>query len=179
MHIENLASVLTEVKSEEMQSRLDERLLAFTTGEIDHASEAFLSLWKSLVRRESNVTIRDTRSNAVSPSRFRKRFALTYVQQPGHPPSAGSQPLNKALIKSIRQGLFCDRRYSAKLDDTGKWRAPVYVSSIVLGDAVRGLNFRKSLSTSKISHLIQAPQSNRGSEGQWNKGLRRWLRFGQ
>ena len=91
MHVENLASVLTEVESEEMQNHLEERLQAFTTGEIDRASEAILPLWRSLTQRESNETIHGTRSNAGSPSRLRKRFTLTHVQQ-RDPPSAGSHP---------------------------------------------------------------------------------------
>ena len=48
IHVKNLASVLTRVDSGQLQDQLDERLRAFADGEIDHASEAFSSLWKTL-----------------------------------------------------------------------------------------------------------------------------------
>lgn len=67
MHVENLASILTEDTSGSVQDRLDERLQAFTEGEIDHASEAFSSLWEILLKGESGKAIRDTRSNTVRP----------------------------------------------------------------------------------------------------------------
>ncbi|KAF9647698.1 hypothetical protein BDM02DRAFT_3187774 [Thelephora ganbajun] len=48
MHVENLASILTKVDSGEAQGQLNERLQAFVEGEIDHTSEAFSSLWRTL-----------------------------------------------------------------------------------------------------------------------------------
>lgn len=50
MHVENLASTLTEADSGEVEDRLDERLRAFAEGQIDYASEAFSSLWKILTQ---------------------------------------------------------------------------------------------------------------------------------
>lgn len=51
IHVKNLASVLTETDSGQLQDRLDERLRAFADGEIDHASEAFSSLWRTLTTK--------------------------------------------------------------------------------------------------------------------------------
>lgn len=118
MHIENLASILTEVDSGEVQDQLDERLQAFSEGEIDHASDAFSSLWMRLTQNGGGETPCETRSRVQSE-------ALS---------STVSPPLSIALIKSMRKGSFCDRRYMAKREDTGKWRSPVYISSVVLGD---------------------------------------------
>ena len=50
IHVENLASILTKVDTVEVQDQLNERLQAFADGEIDHASEAFSSLWRTLTR---------------------------------------------------------------------------------------------------------------------------------
>ena len=65
MHVENLASTLIEVDSGELQDQLNERLQAFTEGEIDHASEAFSSLWKILTPSGGGETTRDIRRNPV------------------------------------------------------------------------------------------------------------------
>ena len=48
IYVKNLVSVLTKTDSGQLQDRLDERLRAFADGEIDHASEAFSSLWRTL-----------------------------------------------------------------------------------------------------------------------------------
>ena len=144
MHVKNLASVLIKANSEETQNQLDERLQAFAAGEIDHASDAFSSLWRVLVQRKSSESVQP-RSDAVRPSCLRRWFILMHVWQSGSPPSAGSPLLNTALIKSIRQGLFCDRRYLVKLEDTEKRRVPIYVSSAVLGGVEDKLNIRKPI----------------------------------
>ena len=71
MHVENLASILIKAKSEETQNQLDERLQAFAAGEIDHASDAFSSLWRVLAQSESSGSVQP-RSDAVRPSCLRR-----------------------------------------------------------------------------------------------------------
>jgi len=53
-----------------------------------------------------------------------------------------------ALIKSIRRGVFFDRKYWARHSKTGDIMKPVYFSSIVMGDKTQELNSR----TSKSGH---------------------------
>ncbi|KAF9642233.1 hypothetical protein BDM02DRAFT_3264538 [Thelephora ganbajun] len=137
MHVENLASILIKVDSEEVQGQLNERLQAFSEGEIDHASEAFSSLWRTLTcggGDRGDETTRNTRQDT-------ERFSFSPIFVP-----AQDLPLKMALIKSIRQGSFCDRRYLAKREHTGKWRAPVYISSIVLDEIEPALNTRGQMS---------------------------------
>ena len=78
MHVENLASVLIKANSEETQNQLDERLQAFAAGEIDHASDAFSSLWRVLAQRKSSKRVQP-RSDAVRPSCLRRWSILMYV----------------------------------------------------------------------------------------------------
>ena len=73
LHVGNLTSILTEVGSGEVQDQLDERLRAFAEGEIDHASEAFSSLWKVLTSSRSGEVFRP--SSVRLPS-FRGRLIL-------------------------------------------------------------------------------------------------------
>ena len=134
MHVENLASVLTEVHSGELKDQLDERLRAFVEGEIDHASEAFSSLWRALTDGGGGETSFEIRllEGRSSPTPLRRSQPLI-------------TSLKVALIKSIRQGSFCDRKYSVKINNTGNLRTPVYTSSIVLGDIEPRLNTCKLL----------------------------------
>lgn len=68
IHVENLASILTQVDSVEVQDQLNKQLQAFAEGEIDHASEAFSSLWRTLTHG------RDTKAGAKkNPYRVRSR----------------------------------------------------------------------------------------------------------
>ena len=144
MHVENLASILAGVDSGAVRDQLDERLQSFSEGEIDHASDAFSSLWIKLTQSWGCETPRGTRSSVVRFRFIQKSLALISFAQPLETPLLAEPPLLRvALIKSIRQGLFCDRKYMAKREDTGEWRSPVYVSSIVLGDIELALNARE------------------------------------
>lgn len=144
MHVENLASILTGVNPGEVQYRLNERLQAFAEGEIDHASEAFSSLWRTLTHSGGGRTTLGSGWSSVGSSFPGRRLILISESQWwGSPPATELTPLRIALIKSIRQGSFCDRKYSAKQKDAGDLRAPVYISSIILGDTEPKLNTRK------------------------------------
>ena len=71
MHAENLATILTGFNSGEAQDRLDEQLRYFAEGEIGHASEAFSSLWRTLIQGRGRKTTCDTRLNTVHLSTLR------------------------------------------------------------------------------------------------------------
>ena len=73
MHVDNLASILTKADSGEAQDELDERLRGFAEGEIDHASEAFSSLWRTITRSRGPTceTARGVDLNSVRFSSFR------------------------------------------------------------------------------------------------------------
>ena len=140
MYVDNLGSALAKDGSGEVRSHLDERLRAFAKGEIDHASEAIASLWRALIQRSKSPTIS---SNVVCFSSLWNCPTSIYRQGPTPPTEQPTLKLKTALIKSVRQGTFCDRRYLAKRGNRGKRQALVYFSSIVLGDSEFALNTRK------------------------------------
>lgn len=72
IHVENLTSILTEVDSGEVSDQLDERVQAFGEGEIDHASDAFSSLWKALTQSGGKKAARNARSSTVRFSMIRE-----------------------------------------------------------------------------------------------------------
>jgi len=85
MHVGNLASTLTKADSGEMQDQLDERLQAFAEGEIDHASEAFSSLWKAVTHSGGSTvsTPRRTGLGFVRFQLFRGWLILIYLDSSG------------------------------------------------------------------------------------------------
>jgi len=140
MHVENLASVLTEVNSGELKDQLNGRLRAFAEGEIDHASDAFSSLWRILTNSGDGETNCDICRNIIHFLEGQSNPTPVLPLGGSQFPATEPTPLEVALLKSIRQGLFCDRKYSTKRNNTGNWRTPVYMSSIVLGDIEPRLN---------------------------------------
>ena len=153
MHVDNLSSILIKTDSGGVEGKLDERLQAFAKGEISHASEAFSSLWRILTQNED--TTGETACEA-DPSPVRPPPVWGWAW--------GLRPLETALIKSIQRGSLCDRRYLAKRDNSGKSRAPIYISSIVLGATESTLNTRKLLFIHEHPHRTQMFHSNQGSE---------------
>lgn len=74
------------------------------------------------------------------------------VQQAASPKHWES--VKTALIKSIREGVFFDRKYWAKHSKTGDALKPVYLSSTIMSDKSQQLNkctskFRSALNPLK------------------------------
>ena len=64
--------------------------------------------------------------------------------------------VNIALIKSIRRGVFFDRKYWARHLRTGDVMKPIYFSSIVMGDKIQELNSRASKSGYESTEALSA-----------------------
>ena len=56
---------------------------------------------------------------------------------------ANCELVESALIKSIRTGMFFDRRYWARYSKTAKVLQPIHISSTVAGDKLRRINDRE------------------------------------
>lgn len=87
IYVENLASILTGADPGELQDQLDERLQALTEGEIDHASEAFLSLWRNLTHGGGGEPARRIRFDIVRFPSFQETTDpdLIIHTEPGTP----------------------------------------------------------------------------------------------
>ena len=60
-----------------------------------------------------------------------------------------------ALIKSIREGTFFDRKYWARYSKAGDVLKPVYFSSTIMGDMVQQLDKRASRSGCRFSQVLR------------------------
>ena len=62
-----------------------------------------------------------------------------------------------ALIKSIRNGVFFDRKYWTRHSKTGDVLKPVYFSSVIMGDKVQQLNNCTLKLGYRISEALRVP----------------------
>ena len=63
--------------------------------------------------------------------------------------------MKTALIKSIRKGVFFDRKYWARHSKVGDVLKPVYFSSIIMGDKTQQVNGCASNSRYKFSTVLR------------------------
>lgn len=160
MHTHRLVSDLShadEKSAEDMCAKIDGRIDRYSNGDLDYAVDAVTLLWKLSMAAGSPPSPK-LRSELGGPLSFRSSRPLSPA--PGHsrrsrsppPPRCFSEadffvsyPANRelvesALIKSIRTGMFFDRRYWARHSKTAKTLQPIHISSIVAGDKLRRIN---------------------------------------
>ncbi|KAF9645692.1 hypothetical protein BDM02DRAFT_471820 [Thelephora ganbajun] len=121
--IEQLAFVLMEDSTETTRASVDKKIDNFVEGDLEHASEMLSVLWE-IANKDGDIT---------APSKTVP--AAAQVTSPAH---WGS--VKVALIKSIRKGVFFDRKYWARHSKAGDILKPVYFSSIIMNDKAQQLN---------------------------------------
>ena len=113
-------------------------------GDPELASEALCALLESACRVEATVAPNDENDNAsrelipVSPSFVGVECSLRH-QLPWITPPDRWEYVKTALIKSIRNGVFFDRKYWARHSGTGDGLKPIYSSSTIMSDKARQL----------------------------------------
>ena len=114
--------------------KIDEKVDAYASGDLEYAGEAMSLLWGVWRKRRKNSP-RSTFSSTPSSSRPRSisPAALTPTN------------VKTALIRSIREGVFVDRKYWARRSRAGQVLQPVYLSSIVAGQRLPYIDNRKWL----------------------------------
>ena len=76
--------------------------------------------------------------------------------------------MKTALIKSIRKGVFFDRKYWARHSKAGDVLKPVYFSSTIMGDKAQQVNGCAFNSRYKFSRVL------RGTSGEISRGSERY-----
>ena len=139
-----LASVLPQAhgnSSKDLWKDIDKKMHCYANGELDHAMDTMTLLWK-LSKGTISSSNRPRKVSHVSP--LTRSFTVTNLGT--HPqPDPPSTPANwerveMALIKSIRQGAFFDKRYWTRQSKTGRALRPVYLSSIIAGERLQYVN---------------------------------------
>ena len=126
--------------------KLNNKIDCYADGDLDHTVDTMTLLWKHSMARgppPSGGPDEDMVSH-ISPltSFFTVTDPETHLQ-----PSPVTAKLNWdveiALIKSIRKGVFFDKKYWTRQSKTGSALRPVYFSSIVAGRHLQRINDRE------------------------------------
>ena len=154
MQVEHLVSMVSGADSKSAKNlceKIDEKVDSYANGDLDHAVDAITLLWKLSKgdRRPSPPVAANSVSQpplTINPS--------TYRQGQSTPNPANRGPVEIALIKSIREGIFLDRKYWARNSKTAWALRPLYISSITAGERLPYINGceRHGFTDSGLSH---------------------------
>jgi hypothetical protein len=129
-----------EGKTEAIRTGVEKKIDRFSEGDLGHATEVITALWK-VAHKDGGVTAPSSAPCAVSlPSSLCHKAMLTENNQTAVRTSpAHWVAVKTALIKSIRRGIFFDRKYWARYSKAGDILKPVYFSSVIMEDKARQL----------------------------------------
>ena len=145
---------------------VEKKIDSFAEGGLGHATGILSGLWE-IANKDGDIKAPSNPSLAASPPPQRHTGMLTshakatQVANPAH-----WLYVKTALIKSIRKGVFFDRKYWARYSKTGDVLKPVYFSSIIMGDKVQQLNNRTSEFGYRLAEALRVPSGKtpQGSE---------------
>ena len=141
LYVEQLAYIWVEDSTETTRTSIEKKVDSFVEGGLEHAAEMVSALWK-MVNKDGDVKAPSNTSPAVSslPVHVAWRVLIlpdqaTQVKSPAHWDS-----VKVAFIKSIRTGVFFDRKYWARHSTSGDTLRPVYFSSTIMNDKAEQVN---------------------------------------
>ena len=147
---------------EAARTRLNEKIDVFVQEELEHTAEIVFSLLK-VANEGGDIASHIDTSSAVSSTQFFPRTqhsshtsqcqdAVTRVTSPAH-----WAPVKAALIRSIRTGVFFDRKYWARHSRAGDLLKPIYFSSLIMNDKTQELKKCTSRFTHRRATVLSAP----------------------
>ena len=151
LYVEQLAHVWMEDPTETTSTRIDKKIESFVEEGLKHATETLSALWE-IANKDCDVKA-PTKAPTKTPAKTLSAVSLFLYPSPPRPiiPTLDHQTtqvtspehlssVNTALIKSIRKGVFFDRKYWARHSKAGDALKPVYFSSAIMGDRSQQLN---------------------------------------
>ena len=133
--------------TESTRISVDHKIDSFVEGDLEHATEMLSALWE-IANKEGDVKAPSITAPTVSFPGLRSSTSNTgtFMFQITKPTSPGHWNLVKvALIKSIREGVFFDRKYWVRHAKAGHALKPIYFSSTIMNDRAEQLNKRTSI----------------------------------
>jgi hypothetical protein len=142
--MDQLASVwMEDLTTEATRISINKKIDSFVEGDLEHATEILSALWE-IANNDDDIKAPSKKPTVVSQVRFffsvvhgstYSRNQATKVTSP-----ARWDSVKIALIKSMRTGVFFDRKYWARYSKSGDVLKPVYFSSIIMSDKAQELN---------------------------------------
>ena len=113
---------MEDLTTEATRTSVEKKVCRFVEGDLDHAMEMLSALWE----------IASNDGDTAAPA---STVSLTVITSPAHWVS-----VRRALIKSVRKGVFFDRKYWARYSKAVGGLKPVYFSSTIMNDKAQQLN---------------------------------------
>ena len=139
LYVEQLAYVWVQDRTEDTRTSIEKKLDNFVEGNLKHAMGTVSALW-GVVKKDGEI---------MDPSRFTVSLPRDWtLRKLLIPPDKNTQAKNPAhwdsvkiaLIKSIRTGVFFDRKCWARCSTSGDMLKPVYLSSTIMNDKTKQVN---------------------------------------
>lgn len=140
-------------------TRLCDIIESHFKGDLRHVTDTLSLLWKT-VNQDDDPTTTATSGSTSSVRLFLACFTgvrinaeFWQVTPPGIDNSESWAVLRAAMIKSIREGTFLDRKYWAQHSKKGSLTA-VYFSSLIAGDGLEACEYKAPTMCIFVSELI-------------------------
>lgn len=141
MYIEQLAfSWMGDSTGQKIRADVKTKIKDFANGDLEHATEALSALWE----------IANTGGDVKAPSDNCE--VVVCNKDPAHREAVGT-----ALLKSIHDGIFFDRKYWARHSKAGDALKPVFFSSIVMDDRAQELGKCRSKAPHWYAKVLNVP----------------------
>jgi hypothetical protein len=143
--------------AETTRAGVNQKIDVFVEGGLEHASEIILALLEIVNKAPPPPPpIPAVRSSWCC---LLSGVVLKCLFHPQAGPSCIPEwsPVNAALIKSIRKGVFFDREYWARHSNTGDLFKPVYFSSAIMNDKAQQLEICMSKLISCRGDVLSLP----------------------
>lgn len=151
IYVSQLAYAWVGDPADATRVKVDKKIDSFAEGDLEHATEMLAALWK-IANKDGTIAA----PSNVTP-------AVTQITSP-----ANWSSVKMALAKSIRTGVFFDRKYWVRHLKSGDALKPIYFSSTIMEDKAQQLNklvkYLKGQDTS-ISDLEEGANIESDCEG--------------
>ena len=145
LYIQQLAYIwMEDSTTETARASVEKKIDSFVEDGLEHATEMLSALWE-IVNKDGDIKAPANTSSAVSQFQccLLPRVMLTSHHQATQATSpAHWDSVKTALIRSIRKGVFFDRKYWARRIKTGDVLKPIYFSSTIMEDKSEQLSKR-------------------------------------
>jgi len=145
MQAEHLVSVVYNADKESAKKlcdRVDEKVDSYANGDLDRAVDAITLLWKLSKEGGRSTPASPAVINSVSQPSLATNPS-THRQVQLTPDLTNWRPVKIALIRSIREGIFFDRKYWARDSKSARGLRPLYISSIATGECLSHIDSRE------------------------------------
>lgn len=124
---------LEDPTTETTRTSVEKKVCSFVKGELDHAMETLSTLWE-IVSKDKDMTAPTSGDTKLTVGSF-SPFRAARLASPARWTS-----VRRALVESIRNGVFFDGEYWVRYTKAANSLKPIYFSNMIMNDKTHQLN---------------------------------------